>query len=84
MGGIAALLPATAKAFRATAGFAPTSAETSRSSFQRSKVDSCWSLPRTEFTPHHDAGMRGRNDNEHRASSSAISKNNQSSIFDNI
>jgi len=26
-------------------------------------VDSCWSLSRTEFTPHFDAGMRGRNDN---------------------
>jgi len=22
-------------------------------------VDSCWSLSRTEFTPHFDAGMRG-------------------------
>ena len=26
-------------------------------------VDSCWTLSRTEFTPHFDAGMRGRNDN---------------------
>ncbi len=25
-------------------------------------VDSCWSLPRTEFTPHFDAGMRGCGD----------------------
>jgi hypothetical protein len=26
-------------------------------------VDCCWSLSRTEFTPHFDARMRGRNDN---------------------
>jgi len=37
-----------------------------------SPVDSCWSLPRTEFTPHRDAGMRGRNDKHQESNFSSL------------